>query len=147
MRRRPVVALVVAAGLLPFAALVPAHAASAVPPTIVAGPGAFLAGYATSPGRARPGAAPPFTSADFPNHNGPAQARKGRRSPGSRGLLDADVAYMDVEQDERPEHDREHSRPDLRAGCRRVVEEVVVGRDYQTNHYPDESLHGDVPRA
>jgi plastocyanin len=69
MRRRPVVALVVAAGLLPFAALVPAHAASAVPPTIVAGPGAFLAGYATTTVVAQPGAALSFTSVDFPNHN------------------------------------------------------------------------------
>ncbi|HMC43483.1 MAG TPA: plastocyanin/azurin family copper-binding protein [Acidimicrobiales bacterium] len=67
--RRPIVALAVVAGLLPFAAMVSAHAAVAVPPTVVAGPGAFLAGYATPTVVAQPSAALTFSNADIAPHN------------------------------------------------------------------------------
>lgn len=70
MPRRATVALVVAAaGLLPFAARVPAQAAAAVPPAVIAGPGAFLAGFATPTVVAQPGAPLTFANADVVSHN------------------------------------------------------------------------------
>src|ERR1700716_3859680 len=72
MPRRATVALVVvvaAAGLPPFAARVPAQAATAVPPAVIAGPGAFLAGFATPTVVAQPGAPLTFANADVVSHN------------------------------------------------------------------------------
>src|SRR5205807_9249075 len=84
MPRRATVALVVAAaGLLPFAARVPAQAAAAVPPAVIAGPGAFLAGFATPPVVAQPGAPLTFADADVVSHN-VASADPGPHTPAWR---------------------------------------------------------------
>ena len=67
--RRWVLALASVVVALPLLGWGPAHAAGAVPPTVVAGPGSFLAGFYTGTVVAQPGAALTFSNGDFVSHN------------------------------------------------------------------------------